>query len=75
VSRRWPRTLAIAAALLVGLTFVAALVSIPAGILLRLDDKTLSRWAQIGQALEPIGVLFSGVAFIGIALTLFLQGA
>jgi Family of unknown function (DUF6082) len=28
----------------------------------------------VGQALEPVGVFFSGVAFIGIALTLFLQG-
>jgi hypothetical protein len=74
VSRRWSRTVAIGAALLVGLTLVMASVAVPAVLLLRADDKALSRWSQIGQALEPVGVFFSGVAFIGIALTLFLQG-
>ena len=41
---------------------------------MRVDDRTLSRWSQIGQALEPVGVFFSGVAFIGIAVTLFPPG-
>lgn len=45
----------------------------PTLLLLRVDDKTLNRWSQIGQAISPIGVFFSGIAFIGIALTLFLQ--
>jgi predicted outer membrane lipoprotein len=66
--------LAIVGALTIGLALVAASVVVPALWLLHTDDRTLSRWSQIGQALEPIGVFFSGVAFIGIALTLFLQG-
>jgi hypothetical protein len=74
VSRRWSRTVAIGGGLLVGLALVTASVVVPVVLLLRADDKTLSRWSQIGQALEPVGVFFSGVAFIGIALTLFLQG-
>jgi hypothetical protein len=57
-----------------GLSFVAASVVVPVALLLHVDDRTLSRWSQVGQALEPVGVLFSGIAFIGIALTLFLQG-
>ncbi|MEV6349842.1 DUF6082 family protein [Actinoplanes sp. NPDC051851] len=47
---------------------------VPIILLLNLDDRTLSRWSQVGQALQPVGVFFSGVAFIGIAVTLFLQG-
>ncbi|WP_326823730.1 DUF6082 family protein [Streptosporangium sp. NBC_01756] len=47
---------------------------IPAVLLLHSDEATLDRWSKIGEALSPIGVFFSGVAFIGIALTLFLQG-
>ncbi|MDN3351878.1 DUF6082 family protein [Actinomadura sp. DC4] len=52
---------------------VTAGVAVPVVLLLRVDDAALSRWSQVGQALEPVGVFFSGVAFIGIALTLFLQ--
>lgn len=47
---------------------------VPMALLLRVDERTLDRWSQIGQALSPVGVFFSGVAFIGIAVTLFLQG-
>jgi Family of unknown function (DUF6082) len=74
VSRRWSRAVAIGGALAVGLSLVAAGVVVPIALLLRVDDRTLSRWSQIGQALEPVGVFFSGVAFVGIAVTLFLQG-
>ncbi len=70
---RRSRILAVGVALAVGLALVTASVVVPAMLLLSADDRTLSRWSQIGQALEPIGVFFSGVAFIGIALTLFLQ--
>ncbi|MEV0402986.1 DUF6082 family protein [Actinoallomurus sp. NPDC050550] len=73
MSRRWSRPAAIGAALLVGLALVTASLVVPVALLLRVDDKPLSRWSQIGQALEPVGVFFSGVAFIGIALTLLLQ--
>lgn len=46
----------------------------PIILLLRANDRTLNRWAAIGQALSPVGIFFSGVAFIAIAVTLFLQG-
>lgn len=46
----------------------------PAVLLFDADDRALGRWSQVGQALEPVGVFFSGIAFLGIALTLFLQG-
>jgi hypothetical protein len=42
-------------------------------LLLHTDERTLNRWSQIGQAVSPVGVFFSGIAFIGITLTLFLQ--
>ncbi|MEU8245864.1 hypothetical protein [Nonomuraea sp. NPDC048916] len=47
---------------------------VPAFLLLHADEKTLDRWSRIGEALSPVGVFFSGVAFVGIAVTLFLQG-
>jgi hypothetical protein len=74
VSRRASRPVVIGTALVVGLTLVTASVAVPVVLLLRVNDAALNRWSQIGQALEPVGVFFSGVAFIGIALTLFLQG-
>ncbi|WP_291415921.1 DUF6082 family protein [Actinophytocola sp.] len=40
---------------------------------MRADNQTLRRWSDIGQALTPVGVLFSGIAFGGIVLTLALQ--
>lgn len=73
VRRRWSGTVAIGAALLVGLVFVTASVVVPIMLLLHEDEEELARWSQIGQALEPVGIFFSGVAFIGIAVTLFLQ--
>jgi uncharacterized protein DUF6082 len=73
VSRQEPRPVAIGIALVIGLTLVTAGVAVPIVLLLHVNDATLSRWSEIGQALEPVGVFFSGVAFIGIALTLFLQ--
>jgi hypothetical protein len=74
VNRRWPRRLAFGAALVAGVAMVAVLVVVPAVLLRGLDDHELNRWSQLGQALEPVGIFFSGVAFFGIALTLFLQG-
>ena len=52
---------------------MAASLIVPVVLLLNANDETLNRWAAIGQALSPIGVFFSGIAFIGIAVTLFLQ--
>ncbi|URN10018.1 DUF6082 family protein [Actinomadura madurae] len=43
-------------------------------LLLRLDEEELARWSDIGQALSAIGIVFSGVAFIGIAAALLMQG-
>jgi hypothetical protein len=68
------RVVAVGAALAVGPSLVAVSVVVPIVLLLRLDDRTLSRWSQVGQALEPVAVFFSGIAFIGIAATLLLQG-
>lgn len=74
MNRRWLRVLAIGAALVLGVGSVAAAIILPALALYRLDDHDLARWSNVGQALEPVGVFFSGVAFVGIAVTLFLQG-
>jgi hypothetical protein len=60
-------------ALLLGLVLVASGLIVPTLLLLRVDDRTLNRWSQIGQAVSPVGVFFSGIAFIGITLTLFFQ--
>ena len=57
---------------LAGTLFVVVTVAVPVILLLNTDDRTLSRWSNVGQALSPIGVLFSGLAFIGIAVTLAL---
>jgi hypothetical protein len=53
---------------------VTASITVPIILLLRANDRTLSRWAEIGAALSPVGIFFSGAAFIAIAVTLFLQG-
>jgi len=73
VRRRWLQAVLISISLLAGTTFVAASLVVPAVLLLHVNDETLSRWSAIGQALSPIGVFFSGTAFIGIAVTLFIQ--
>ncbi|GAA2087687.1 DUF6082 family protein [Actinomadura alba] len=73
MNRRVLRTALTAAALFGGIALVAASLVIPALLLLQADDRTLDRWSQIGQAVSPVGVFFSGIAFIGITLTLFLQ--
>lgn len=57
-----------------GFVLVVTTVVLPVSILWRVDEPTLERWSRIGEALEIVGVLFSGIAFIGIAVTLFLQG-
>lgn len=73
VSRRWLRPLLTGIVLLVGVSAVIASLVAPTLLLLHADDETLNRWSLIGQAVSPVGVFFSGIAFIGIALTLFLQ--
>ncbi|MGH3795851.1 MAG: DUF6082 family protein [Pseudonocardiaceae bacterium] len=61
--------------LFVAIVGVLASIVVPIVFLLGLDDEELSRWSNIGQAMQPIGVLFSGVAFMAIAITLFFQRA
>jgi hypothetical protein len=73
VRRRWLQAVLISMSLLAGTAFVAASLIVPAVLLLHVDDRTLNRWSAIGQALSPIGVFFSGIAFISIAVTLFIQ--
>jgi Family of unknown function (DUF6082) len=60
-------------ALTIGVAGVIASLAVPTILLLHTNDRTLNRWSQIGQAVTPVGVFFSGIAFIGITWTLFLQ--
>ncbi|TDQ53739.1 DUF6082 family protein [Actinorugispora endophytica] len=71
--QRWVRPVFTASMVLLGVGAVTASLAVPVLLLWRTDDRTLDRWSQIGQAVSPVGVFFSGVAFLGIALTLFLQ--
>lgn len=64
----------VAIAVVVGLILVVTLLAVPVALLAHLEDKDLDRWAQVGQAISPIGVFFSGIAFIGITAALLLQG-
>ncbi|QBI54378.1 DUF6082 family protein [Streptomonospora litoralis] len=73
MNRGGVRSAAVGAGVVLGVAAVAASLAIPALLLLGADDRTLDRWSKIGEAVAPVGVFFSGVAFIGIALTLFLQ--
>jgi hypothetical protein len=73
VSRPWLRALLVGTGLLAALILVGGGLVVPILLLSRTDDATLSRWSQIGQAVSPVGVFFSGIAFIGITLNLFLQ--
>lgn len=56
-----------------GIASVTASLAVPMLLLLRLNDEQLNRWSEIGQALSPIGIFFSGVAFIGVAIALLIQ--
>lgn len=67
------RALLITASLLVGMLLVIASVAVPIVLLLRLNDAQLGRWSEIGQALSPIGIFFSGVGFVAVAVTLLIQ--
>jgi hypothetical protein len=73
VSQRPLRIALTATVLLAGIALVAASLVVPTILLLHADDRTLNRWSQVGQAVSPVGVFFSGIAFIGITVTLFLQ--
>lgn len=61
-------------AIAVGLVAVVLMVCGPLIFLLGLDDAELDRWADIGQAVSPVGIFFSGIAFLGIAGALLMQG-
>jgi Family of unknown function (DUF6082) len=54
----------------VSVLLVFASIAVPVVLLAGADERTLGRWSAIGQALTPVGVLFSGIAFVAIALTL-----
>ncbi|WP_322749642.1 MULTISPECIES: DUF6082 family protein [unclassified Frankia] len=55
-----------------GLLIIATTI-VPTLILLAVDQNTLNRWSLIGQAVAPVGVLYSGLALFAIILTLLLQ--
>ena len=61
-------------AIIAGLLIVVLCIVVPVLLLLRLDDDELARWSDIGQAISPIAVFFSGVAFLGITAALLMQG-
>lgn len=44
-----------------------------ASVWMRLNDEQLNRWSETGQALSPVGIFFSGIAFIGVAIALLIQ--
>jgi len=67
------RVLLASTSLAVGITGIAASLAVPLLLLLRLNDRQLNRWSEIGQALSPIGIFFSGTAFIGVAVALLIQ--
>jgi len=71
---RLKRTLPVVLVITAGLLFVLLCVLVPVLLLLRLDGAELARWSNIGQAISPVGVFFSGVAFLGITAALLLQG-
>lgn len=73
MGKRWWPTL-LGTVLVLSLALVAASIVVPVVLLLGVNDRTLNRWAEIGAALSPVGIFFSGTAFIAIAVTLFLQG-
>lgn len=52
---------------------ITASVIVPLVVLAALDDETLERWSLIGQAISPVGLLYSGLALFAIVLTLVLQ--
>ncbi|MER7541810.1 DUF6082 family protein [Spirillospora sp. NPDC127506] len=57
-----------------GLVLLIFFVVVPIVLLLRLDEKELARWSDVGQAISPVGIFFSGAAFFGITAALLLQG-
>jgi hypothetical protein len=73
VRRRWLQAVLISVSLAAGTGVVAASVVVPVLLLVHADDRSLTRWSEIGIAVSPVGVFFSGAAFIGITVTLFMQ--
>ncbi|NKZ03540.1 hypothetical protein HGB48_07235 [Actinomadura latina] len=71
---RMRRALPMSLAITAGLLIVVSCILVPVLLLLRLDDDQLSRWSDIGQAISPIAVFFSGAAFLGITAALLMQG-
>lgn len=67
------RAILITASLLTGTLLVAASVAVPIILLIRLDNTQLGRWSEIGQALSPVGIFFSGIGFVAVAVTLLTQ--
>jgi hypothetical protein len=73
VRRRRLQVMLIGACLVIGIAAVIASLVVPVLLLLRLNDAQLERWSEIGQALSPVGIFFSGIAFIGVAVALLIQ--
>jgi hypothetical protein len=72
VRRHVVRAAAVAAVLTFGCLFLGS-VLLPIVLLYRTDATTLERWSQIGQAVEPIGVFYSGAALFAVIVALAIQ--
>ena len=69
-------TIATPAVVLAALAIVISIVTsivVPLTLLLALDRPTLERWSLIGQAIAPVGLLYSGLALFAIIFTLQMQ--
>jgi Family of unknown function (DUF6082) len=73
VHRRRLQVMLIGTCLVIGIAAIAASLVVPLLLLLRLNEAQLDRWSEIGQALSPVGIFFSGIAFIGVAVALLIQ--
>lgn len=68
------RALPMSLAIIAGLLVVVLCTLVPVLLLLQLNEDELARWADIGQAISPVAVFFSGAAFLGITAALLMQG-
>ena len=56
-----------------GVVFICVSITVPVVLLLSASEATRERWSSIGQALSILATLYSGLAFLAVAVTLFLQ--
>jgi hypothetical protein len=72
VHRRVTQAAVLAAAVVASCLLVGVVV-VPIVLLYRADQSTLERWSLIGQAVEPVGIFYSGAALFAVLIALALQ--